>query len=313
RTTFTIRLPIMLAVTRALLVRAGGQTFAIPLPVVEQVGFCRPGQVRAIAGGELFELGERTYPVVRLARALGLPVASEESPTARALIVGNADRQIALVVDELVGQQEVVVKRLGRHLQSVAGVAGATILGNGQIVLILNVLDLLGPARRLGRAGALPAGDEPAAPAPAGSPPPTLHPIAARAAEGERLAMVVDDSLSVRRVLTRTLERDGWTVLQAKDGIEALEVLAWARPRVLLLDIEMPRMDGYELTGVLKSHPDHGDLPIVMLTSRAGEKHRRKALDLGVAAYLVKPFEERELLRTVRELAAPRDRAATVS
>jgi len=117
----------------------------------------------------------------------------------------------------------------------------------------------------------------------------------------------------VRRVLTRTLERDGWTVLQAKDGIEALEVLAWARPRVLLLDIEMPRMDGYELTGVLKSHPDHGDLPIVMLTSRAGEKHRRKALDLGVAAYLVKPFEERELLRTVRELAAPRDRAATVS
>jgi len=116
--------------------------------------------------------------------------------------------------------------------------------------------------------------------------------------------MVVDDSLSVRRVLTRTLERDGWQVLGAKDGVEALEMLAWARPQVMILDIEMPRMDGYELTTLIRNHPDHHALPIAMLTSRAGEKHRRKAFDIGVSAYLVKPFEETELLRTVRELSA---------
>jgi chemotaxis protein histidine kinase CheA/ActR/RegA family two-component response regulator len=289
-TTFTIRLPIMLAVTRALLVRSGAQTFAIPLPVVEQVAFFRKELVSTLGGNELFDLGGEAYPVLYLNRALGLGGGTDAAGGSRVLIVGNADRRIALVVDELVGQQEVVVKRLGRHLQSVAGVAGATILGSGQVVLILNVLDLIGSRRNV-RGGATTA---PQAPTPLGRLQPT---------DGARVAMVVDDSLSVRRVLTRTLERDGWQVLGAKDGVEALEMLAWARPQVLVLDIEMPRMDGYELTSLLRNHPDHSTLPIAMLTSRAGEKHRRKALELGVSAYLVKPFEEAELLRTVRELS----------
>jgi chemosensory pili system protein ChpA (sensor histidine kinase/response regulator) len=172
-------------------------------------------------------------------------------------------------------------------------VAGATILGSGQVVLILNVLDLIG-ARRNVRSG----GPQLVAPQP-------IRPeVAPATVPGARVAMVVDDSLSVRRVLTRTLERDGWQVLGAKDGVEALEMLAWARPQVMILDIEMPRMDGYELTTLIRNHPDHHALPIAMLTSRAGEKHRRKAFDLGVSAYLVKPFEETELLRTVRELSA---------
>lgn len=295
-TTFIIRLPIMLAVTRALLIRSGAQTFAIPLPVVEQVAFFRKEQVSTVGGGDLFDLGGATYPVVYLSRALGLAESSEAGASgARALIVGNADRRIALVVDELVGQQEIVVKQLGRHLQSVAGVAGATILGNGQVVLILNVLDLIGD-RRTVRTGSRSVDVLPL--------PQPARPVgAARGADGPRLAMIVDDSLSVRRVLTRTLERDGWQVLGAKDGVEALEMLAWATPRVVVLDIEMPRMDGYELTSLIRNHPDHHDLPITMLTSRAGEKHRRKAYDLGVSAYLVKPFDETELLRTVRELS----------
>lgn len=291
-TTFTIRLPIMLAVTRALLVRSGAQTFAIPLPVVEQVAFFRKELVSTVGGNELFDLGGEAYPIFYLNRALGLGGNTDVAGGSRALIIGNADRRVALIVDELVGQQEVVVKRLGRHLQSVAGVAGATILGSGQVVLILNVLDLIG-ARRSVRGSA-----QIAAPQPIG---PSARPLSG---DGGRVAMVVDDSLSVRRVLTRTLERDGWQVLGAKDGVEALEILAWARPQVLILDIEMPRMDGYELTSLLRNHPDHHSLPIAMLTSRAGEKHRRKALDLGVSAYLVKPFEEAELLRTARELSA---------
>ncbi|MGN6362666.1 MAG: Hpt domain-containing protein [Thermomicrobiales bacterium] len=323
-TTFTIRLPIMLAVTRALLVRSGAQTFAIPLPVVEQVAFYRRELVSRIGGSELFDLNGTAYPLVSLAKALGLAHGGENLATARVLIVGNADRKIALVVDELIGQQEVVVKRLGRHLQSVAGVAGATILGNGQVVLILNVMDLLGtPGRRAVRpanVAALPRAGQSAASAETGTvaaaevapvPPDAVLPTPA--ADNARLAMVVDDSLSVRRVLTRTLERDGWQVLGAKDGAEALEMLAWARPRVMLLDIEMPRMDGYELTNLLRNHPEHHDLPIAILTSRAGEKHRRKAFDLGVSAYLVKPFEEAELLRTVRELAGRERRQAAHS
>ncbi len=289
-TTFTIRLPIMLAVTRALLVRSGTQTFAIPLPVVEQVAFFRKELVSTIGERELLDLGDATYPVLHLHRALGLVSGGEPAPGARALIVGNAERRVALVVDELIGQQEIVVKRLGRHLQSVAGVAGATILGSGQVVLILNVLDLIGARRVVREAPALP---QPIRPQdiPHGGP-------------GGRVALVVDDSLSVRRVLTRTLERDGWQVLGAKDGVEALEILSWARPQVAILDIEMPRMDGYELLALIRGGTEHRELPIAMLTSRAGEKHRRKALDLGASAYLVKPFEESELLRTLRELGA---------
>ncbi len=289
-TTFTIRLPIMLAVTRALLVRSGTQTFAIPLPVVEQVAFFRKELVSIIGESELLDLGDTTYPVLHLNRALGLATGGEPAPGARALIVGNAERRVALVVDELIGQQEIVVKRLGRHLQSVAGVAGATILGSGQVVLILNVLDLIGARRVVREAPALPQ-----------LPRPQDIPLAGPAG---RVALVVDDSLSVRRVLTRTLERDGWQVLGAKDGVEALEILSWARPQVAILDIEMPRMDGYELLALIRGGAEHRDLPIAMLTSRAGEKHRRKALDLGASAYLIKPFEESELLRTLRELGA---------
>ncbi|HET8628291.1 MAG TPA: chemotaxis protein CheW [Thermomicrobiales bacterium] len=290
-TTFTIRLPIMLTVTRALLVRAGAQTFAVPLAVVEEVVQFRREQVQTVGGADLLDLDGASYPLVSLAEALGLTPAGD-AEAARALIVRTADQRYALAIDELLGQQEVVIKRLGRRLYTVPGLAGATILGNGAVVLILNVPDLLGERERRVRT----------APASAGAAPARLAPAPA----DERLALVVDDSLSVRRVVARTLERDGWRVLQAKDGLEALDVLAWARPRVLVLDIEMPRMDGYELAERLRNDPDHGALPIVMLTSRAGEKHRRKAFELGVAAYLVKPFDEAELLRTARELADAR-------
>jgi chemotaxis protein histidine kinase CheA/CheY-like chemotaxis protein len=289
-TTFTIRLPIMLAVTRALLVRSGTQTFAIPLPVVEQVAFFHKELISTVGESELLDLNDTAYPVIHLNRALGLATGGDPAPGARALIVGNADRRVALVVDELIGQQEIVVKRLGRHLQSVAGVAGATILGSGQVVLILNVLDLIAARRTVREAPVVPQPIRPQG--------------AAQAGPGGRVALVVDDSLSVRRVLTRTLERDGWQVLGAKDGVEALEILSWARPQVAILDIEMPRMDGYELLALIRSGADHRDLPIAMLTSRAGEKHRRKALELGASAYLIKPFDENELLRTLRELGA---------
>jgi chemosensory pili system protein ChpA (sensor histidine kinase/response regulator) len=117
-------------------------------------------------------------------------------------------------------------------------------------------------------------------------------------------ALVVDDSLSVRKVLARALERDGWQVRQARDGVEALEVLQSYRPSVVLMDIEMPRMDGFELAGILRDVADYGHPPVVMITSRAGDKHRERAEALGVAGYVVKPYQEPELLAMLRQVAA---------
>jgi chemosensory pili system protein ChpA (sensor histidine kinase/response regulator) len=122
-------------------------------------------------------------------------------------------------------------------------------------------------------------------------------------AAGQLNALVVDDSLSVRKVLARALERDGWEVRQARDGVDALEVLQGYRPNVVLMDIEMPRMDGFELAGILRDVADYGSPPVVMITSRAGDKHRQRASELGVAGYVVKPYQEAELLGMLRQVA----------
>src|SRR5712692_3510492 len=173
-----------------------------------------------------------------------------------------------------------------------AGVAGASVQGNGEVLLVLNLVELLGEAR-----GGAPttAARAPSRPAGAGrSPSPPAEPPT---------VLVVDDSLSVRRVVTRVLQRHGWRVREARDGVQALDVVREAAPDVLLLDVEMPRMDGYELASILKKQAPTRHIPIVMLTSRGGEKHRRKAFDLGVDAYLVKPYQETEQVRVLAEVA----------
>jgi len=302
-TTFTLRVPALLVVTPALLVVAGGQRLAIPLAQVRRVLDVPPARLVTVGEGRVLPIDDTSLPVSPLGALLGWDTASvaddaapERPASLKVIVVAVGERQVGLVVDQILGQQETVVKPPTPPFDVLPGVAGASVQGNGEVLLVLNLVELLAesgglregapgrPARRSSSAGR--------SPSPPAEPPTVL---------------VVDDSLSVRRVVTRTLQRHGWRVREARDGIQALDVIRETAPDVLLLDVEMPRMDGYELTSILKKQSATREIPIVMLTSRGGEKHRRKAFDLGVDAYLVKPYQESELTRVLSEvaLAAP--------
>ena len=173
-----------------------------------------------------------------------------------------------------------MVKSVGPQLASIRGIAGATILGDGRIAVILDVSALVRSGRTTG---------------------PARPPIPEPKAKGP-LALVVDDSITVRRVTQRLLERNGMRVVTAKDGLEAIGVLQDHRPDIILLDIEMPRMDGYEFAKHVRNNPETQEMPIIMITSRVGDKHRARAIEVGVNDYLGKPYQERELLEAVRHL-----------
>ena len=193
----------------------------------------------------------------------------------------------------MIGHQEVVVKNIGPQLARVSGIAGATVLGSGEIVLIINPVQL---AQRSDVQVFNPNEERLA---------PTMPKAgAANAAVGPPLVMIVDDSLTVRKITSRTLTRAGFQVITAKDGIDALELLDDRTPDVILLDIEMPRMDGFEFTKTIKADPKTAHIPIIMITSRTAEKHRNRAQELGVDLYLGKPYQEDELLRNLREMLA---------
>jgi chemosensory pili system protein ChpA (sensor histidine kinase/response regulator) len=197
----------------------------------------------------------------------------------------------------MIGNQEVVVKNIGPQLARVSGIAGATVLGSGEIVLIINPVQLAQrpdvPVYDPNEERMAPMLPKMAAQAPA-----------AATAPGTPLVMIVDDSLTVRKITSRTLTRAGFDVITAKDGIDALELLNDRTPDVILLDIEMPRMDGFEFTKTIKNEPRNAHIPIIMITSRTAEKHRNRAKELGVDLYLGKPYQEDELIRNLREMLA---------
>jgi chemosensory pili system protein ChpA (sensor histidine kinase/response regulator) len=195
----------------------------------------------------------------------------------------------AVHVDEMIGNQEVVVKNIGPQLARVSGIAGATVLGNGEVVLIINPVQL---AQRADLPEFDPNAERVA---------PEVPKMAVQQAD-RPLVMIVDDSLTVRRITSRLLAREGFDVLTARDGVDALELMQTETPDVILLDIEMPRMDGFEFTRTIKGNPKNARIPIVMITSRTAEKHRNHAKELGVDLYLGKPFQEEELLRHLREM-----------
>jgi chemosensory pili system protein ChpA (sensor histidine kinase/response regulator) len=233
----------------------------------------------------MIELDGEAFPFAELTVVLGHTGGPRPSDRRSILIVRAGERRIAVAVDAMLDQQEVVVKSLGPHLRAVRGVLGATIRTNGELLLVLNTAELL-------TTRALVLGGRASRATPGGL-----------TAGGALRALVVDDSLSVRKVLARSLERDGWEVRQARDGVDALEVLQGYQPNIVLMDIEMPRMDGFELAGILRDVADYGHPPVVMITSRAGEKHRQRATELDVAGYVVKPYQEQELLQMLRQVA----------
>jgi chemosensory pili system protein ChpA (sensor histidine kinase/response regulator) len=278
-TTFRIYLPLTLAVTQTLLLRAGSGLYAVPSTMIEQVlDLKAPALAELQASGETVWQGQR-YPFHYLPQLLGEPDAVPEVRRQHwVLLLRSGAQRIALLVDELKGNQEVVVKNIGAQLSRVAGVAGATVLGDGQVVLILNPVALIGRSPL----AALPARV-------------VASPVADTAPTAATI-MVVDDSLTVRKITSRLLAREGYQVVLAKDGVDALEQLAEVMPDVVLSDIEMPRMDGFDLVRNIRNDARLKDLPVIMITSRTAEKHRNHAISLGANGYLGKPYDEATLL-----------------
>ncbi len=289
-TTFIIRLPTTLSVAQALMVMVGDELFAVPLASVEGIVRFTQEQITELLAEEapVFQHVGNSYQVIYLGDPLGLGEAwsSQDAPRHPALLARAGEHRMAFIVDRLSGRQEVVIKPVGAQLATIRWIAGATILGDGRVVLILDVPALIRKGmvqptvtREIAVAGPAPLEE--------GRPP---------------LVMVVDDSITVRKVTQRFLLRNGMGVLLAKDGLEALAMLQDHKPDVLLLDVEMPRMDGYELATTVRNDGRFQDLPIVMITSRTGTKHFERAKKIGVNHYLGKPYHEGELLTSIQEL-----------
>jgi len=277
--TFNIYLPLTLAVAQAVLVRVGEKIYALPSAMVEQVKEFKSAGLEAIQQKGEIEWQNNRYPLFYLPQLLGdLEQAPETHRYAMTLLLRSGNQRVAVQVDEILGNQEIVIKNIGPQLARIPGIAGATVLGNGQVALIINPAPL---AQRM--AMQIPATSAVA---------PTV-PIVETVAP---TIMVVDDSLTVRKIATRLLAKEGYQVVTAKDGVDALQHLQEIIPDVMLMDIEMPRMDGFELTKNVRGDPLTAHIPIIMITSRTAEKHRNYAMELGVNAYLGKPFQEDELL-----------------
>jgi chemosensory pili system protein ChpA (sensor histidine kinase/response regulator) len=270
---FNVYLPLTLALTQVVMVRAGEERYALPSNLVRQVRELKLDALEAARAAGAIEWQGESYPLRSLNRMVG--VAEDIAPQRynRVILMGSGARRVALWVEHLAGNREVVVKNIGPQLARVPGVAGATVSQEGRAVLILNPVLLPG----LEQASALPEAIRAEAP-------------------GTPLVLVVDDSLTVRKITSRLLERAGYRVATAKDGMDALERMQEEMPAVALVDIEMPRMDGFELTRAMRGDAAMKSIPIVMITSRLADKHRDHAMALGVNVYLGKPFNEEELL-----------------
>jgi chemosensory pili system protein ChpA (sensor histidine kinase/response regulator) len=286
---FTIRLPFTLAITQALIVRVHDELYALPMATVEGVARLTRSDIERHLAEEhpSFEYGGNVFRFQHLGTFVGSgPSVLPETDTSLPVILVRAgEHSTALVTDELIGSREIVVKSVGPQIASIRGISGATILGDGRIVIILDMGTLVRSEWR------------------------------ARSAEGARsvrddriFALVVDDSITVRRVTQRLLERNGMRVMTAKDGVEAMALLQEHVPDVILLDIEMPRMDGYEVAAHVRNDARLADVPIIMITSRVGDKHRARAIELGVDDYLGKPYQESQLLDAIEPLVLARRR-----
>jgi len=283
-TNFTVRLPFTLAITQALIVRTGEEVYALPLPSVEGVARIPRGELENLLSQSepSYQYGEETYKFRHLGMYLGGQAAKlpQNEPFIPVILVRAGEFSAALLTDEMIASREIVVKSIGPQLASIRGISGATILGDGRIVLILDIAAFVrtgAPVVELAKAAPTPTDDRP-------------------------LALVVDDSITVRRVTERFLQRHGMRVVTARDGLDAISVMAENKPDIILLDIEMPRMDGYEFASHVRNDDRVSDVPIIMVTSRVGDKHRARAIELGVNDYLGKPYQDSALLDAIGRL-----------
>ena len=333
-TTFTIALPLTLAVTQALMVVVGETTYAIPSVMIEQVQEYKGKRYEPLLAMSEIDWKGNKYPLRSMAALVGEKPTASAQRKASVILAKSGQQRAAVQVDEIIGNREIVVKNIGPQLARLIGVAGATVMGSGQVILIMNpvqlvyreaatvMTDSVVPVARVGAAQeggsgygsvttrAADVGTDSRLSAPKSQ---SLSEAIAEGAGGDSggsdavakrvapLVMVVDDSLTVRKITSRMLTREGFEVATAKDGVDGLQQLQDIEPDIILLDIEMPRMDGFEFARNMRADPKVKHIPIIMITSRTADKHRNRALELGVNEYMGKPYQEEQLLVMIRQ------------
>ena len=284
-TTFRIVLPLTLATFRGILVRAGERLFVIPAVSVERAVRVAVRDVQTVENRETIPLGGQAVSLVRLGDVLELPRRDESGDAVHAVVLGSGLARIAFQVDEVLGEQEVLVKSLGPQLARVRNVAGASVLGTGEVAPVLNVPDLMKSATKLAAASRAPAAAE--------------KTIEAQ----KRAVLVVEDSITSRSLLKNILESAGYSVTTAVDGIDAYTALKSATFDLVVSDVEMPRMDGFDLTAKVRADKNLSELPIVLVTALEQREHRERGIEAGANAYIVKSsFDQSNLLEVVRRL-----------
>ena len=296
-TRFIIRLPFSLSVTQALLAKAGDSLFAVPLLSIELVTRINEKEFQAYLAGEQvqYQRDRRNYPIHNLGILVGseqiLPFEEVADRRPPALLFRSAEASAALQVEAVQGNQEIIVKPIGPQFSEVPGISGATVLGDGRVVVVLELAALVrnigSQAQKQTESRALRAARQEIRP--------------------EKLSvMVIDDSITMRKVTARILERHNLRVITAKDGLDAVAILQTQVPDLAILDIEMPRMDGFEVLAHVRNQATLAHLPVIMVTSRGGDKHRERAIKLGVNDYLTKPYQEEQLMRSIRQILGER-------
>jgi chemosensory pili system protein ChpA (sensor histidine kinase/response regulator) len=284
-----LRLPFTLISTHALLVRAKQSMFAISERGVTQILYSGSGKVSRLGKVMTYQVGNDIFEASYLESLLNLPLESQVGDSLRPVILVREEMGAmrAILVEEILDSRDLVVKNMGDYIPKLKGIVGATILGDGSVAPVLDLPELLrvAPTRTF------------------------ITPVISRseavgniAVEQHRRALVVDDSLSARRSLAQFMEDAGFEVHTARDGLEAIGIIHAKRPDILLVDLEMPRMNGLELTSHVRANDVTNDLPVIMITSRSTEKHRQEANRVGVNVYLTKPFAEDELLEHVNAI-----------
>lgn len=293
---FSIRLPFTLAVVQAILVRMGDVSYAIPMSAVQGVARIESNDfdTRIAQPEPVYLYLDENYLLCELTQLLDLPMHRPMDKSQYPILLTRAGEQrAAICVDAVIGSREIVVKSVGPQISAVPGIFGATIMGDGSVVMILDLATLL---RRNAARRALALSD------PNAVTPPPVSIASLVPTRSLPLIMVVDDSITMRKVTSRTLERSEMAVITAKDGLDAIDKLQDQVPDLMLLDIEMPRMDGFELATHMRNDSRLCNVPIIMITSRSGDKHRQRALEIGIDRYLGKPYQEADLLLNIREV-----------
>lgn len=293
-TRFTIKLPLTIIISDALMVRVGTEDLAIPLAAVKIILTVSPEEIQSVGRAEMVRVEDQLIDLIRMDRLLGLPE-SEARVRIPVVVLRAGGKSLAVVVDELLGKEEIVIKSLGGFLEGVGPFAGATISGEGRVILLLDPMRLLeagdGASSAAGATMVRAPGEHVAVPP-------------RRQSDAGRRVLLVDDSVSVRKFVGQMLERAGFRVTTANDGAEALQYLAETSVDAVITDLEMPRINGYELIEDLRRRPLTRDIPVVILTTRAGEKHLNLARRLGVKHYVTKPVDEHAFVQLIDSLVS---------